>query len=301
MQQRGDAGKLVRALLRLLWRGAVRYWHWSLACRSWWGKVLALGGPPLVGLVLVTGVAGGSGSQSPRPPAHAVERATVTANAPKSASTSEAPRSWSSFSTPTSSGSTSGSPFEEVSIPSLPTEIPTPAPPAPTATPEPPKWSDGIPVTDESVRAALSQRNSLLYFPFGLEHPESIEISDGGDVRLSYAWDSEKLTDFVTYGAHAAYDAFRLLFANPRIGIVGVELRSHYLDRLGNVVVEPSTIIAMKRTTADQTNWDGLRVLVLKDNKRMFCSADAWFIHPLAYDALKDKGCLLQAQSTRYQ
>jgi hypothetical protein len=59
--------------------------------------------------------------------------------------------------------------------------------------------------------------------------------------------------------------------------------------------------ILLRRATADRADWDGLGVLVLKDTKRMYCAADTWFIHPLLYDLLQDKGCLRDVQRARVE
>jgi hypothetical protein len=154
-------------------------------------------------------------------------------------------------------------------------------------------------LTETSVRNALANDKNLIWLPFDLSKPESLDITQG-QVLLTYRWDyTSKPVDLVTNGGYASYNAVRVLFANPGVKTVAVKVRSQYADNLGNTVIEPSTTIVIRRTTADRVNWDGLGVLVLQDNKPMFCAADQWFIHPLLYDALKDKGCLAQSQGSR--
>lgn len=184
-------------------------------------------------------------------------------------------------------------------VPVEPTPIPRPLP-TNTPAPRPAPFLDG-PLTDATVKNALAGDKTQVWLPFDMSKPESLDVT-AGQVLLSYLWDyTSKPLDWMTSGGYAAYNASRVLFANPRVQTVAVKLRSHYADNLGNTIIEPSTTIVIRRPTADRIDWDGLGVLVLNDNKRIFCAADQWFIHPLLYDMVNEKGCLGQAQKTRVQ
>jgi hypothetical protein len=298
--------RVFKALLSRTCSVGRAYYHWAIGRTTWWGKTLAVGGPVLLLVALVSSVE----IEEPTSPT-TVQTQQVTASSSAAVqATSTSPSSIAPTSVPTvqaqieaatpspmptsSPESTSTSP-----TPAPPTATSRPVPPSPTPAPRAAAFAD-LDLTELSVKNVLTS-SKLIWLPFDLGRPESIEIA-GGQILLTYMWDySANQTDLVTNGGYAAYNASRTLFANRRVTTVAVKLRSHYADKLGNRIIEPSTTIVMRRSTADRADWDGLGVLVLKDNKRMFCAGDQWFIHPLIYDLLKDKGCLGSSQATRVQ
>src|SRR5439155_814075 len=43
------------------------YWRWCKSRKSWWAKILALGGPVLAALILISAVSGGSSNKKDQP------------------------------------------------------------------------------------------------------------------------------------------------------------------------------------------------------------------------------------------
>lgn len=222
-----------------------------------------------------------------------------------------------SVAVPAFSGVTSGTftPTQSTLL-ATPTEIATATPteppilPSATATPAP-RWSDGVALSELAVLEILpnatsrandlSDKGSWVYVPFLLTRPDSVTVgSDTGVIFLSYHYNiSSKESEVVTYGAGAAFNASRALFANPRVQTVTVEIRSDFVDQLGNTLAKRSSMITLKRSTANKIDWNGLRKMVLADNKHLYCAADGWYLHGIVYDELKDRGCLMNAQGKR--
>ena len=178
-----------------------------------------------------------------------------------------------------------------------PAQTATPSPtatPARTPTPAPTHlpWR-AAELNHLSVRSALENADDTIR-SVSLDEYHSLDITTDGTVVLTYRVESAlSETDLLTIGAHTAFSAFRALFVNPRVEGVGVTVETKWIDQLGNTKWDFATIATFERATADRADWSGLEDLVLGDNKRLFCAADAFAIHPAIYTRLGDKGCLL--------
>ena len=178
-----------------------------------------------------------------------------------------------------------------------PAQTATPSPTAtpartPTPAPTPLPWR-AAELNHLSVRSALENADDTIR-SVSLDEYHSLDITTDGTVVLTYRVESAlSETDLLTIGAHTAFSAFRALFVNPRVEGVGVTVETKWIDQLGNTKWDFATIATFERATADLADWSGLEGLVLGDNKRLFCAADAFAIHPAIYTRLGDKGCLL--------
>jgi micrococcal nuclease len=120
----------------------IRYWHWALARGTWWGKSIALGGPGLVALLLVAGIAGGGENEQ--------DAETQTTPALNLVATTEP--------------SSTAVPASPTAIPPTNTPIPATQPPAPTNTQTPPTQAAAsvtiISVTSPIARGSTATLNA---------------------------------------------------------------------------------------------------------------------------------------------
>ncbi len=176
-----------------------------------------------------------------------------------------------------------------------PTHTPEPTPtrtPTTAPTPTPIPWR-AAELDHPSVRSALGDADETSR-SVSLDEYHSLDITADGKIVPTYRVESAlSETDLLTIGGHTAFSAFRALFVNPRVEGVVVTVETKWIDQLGNTEWDFATIAAFERATADRADWSGLEDLVLVDNKRLFCAADAFAIHPAIYTRLGDKGCLL--------
>lgn len=292
---------------RYAWQLIRGYWRWAGARRTWKGRVLAFAVPLLLAPVLLfstTGSGRTDGSDGP-----------LSFQPVDSGSTSLGP----TFApAPPLGGQSTESPerVEEVQQPKIEvTPIATPAifvgdqasngsSPAVEKT-----WSQGKEVTEASVKAALPDTTSrandiagpFIFVPFKIPAPASLVVNkETGTVWLSYPFNIDaRESEIVTYGSRAAFNASRALFANPAVQLVTVELESDFVDRFGATASRRSSLITVDRHTADRIDWDGMRSLILRDNKSFYCASNLWYLHQIVYESLKDLGCLLNSQKTR--
>lgn len=170
--------------------------------------------------------------------------------------------------------------------------------PAPSAVPsqEPaPDWASGVPLTEESVRAALAAvKDGAIPTTEKLDAPTAISVAtDTGTISLSYKpealWNEQS---YVGRGADTAFSAMRYLFRNPSVQTVTVTMLADWTDQYGNTKESPSTAITINRATADKINWDGIEDQVMIEDKHLYCIADKPYIHPAITLKMDELGCL---------
>lgn len=170
--------------------------------------------------------------------------------------------------------------------------------PEPTEKPEDtaePAWSSGVPLTDASIRGALSDGDEMTR-SVNIGDPRSIEI-DGGWIIVTYKIeDALKETDMLSIGGQTAFSAHKALFENPLVQTVTVTALADWTDQFGATTEDVTTVSTLERATVDaRIQWDGLEDRVIIDNKNMFCVSDAYRIHLGIYSRLDDTGCLIAA------
>ena len=241
-----------RSIWGTLFAPVAAYWRWAGQRESTRGKVLAYGGPVAAVIVLII---------------------------------------ISSVASATGGGGDGDGDGEQVA--GQPTESP-----APTDTPKP-SWETG-PVTQATVREAVDDLDNL-----GLVRPDIdpdnvtflsvIPDVDGEGYIVAIEFEPGTVlgeTDFLTVAGESTLIAMAKLFANPDVDRVKVSAMAELIDAFGNKSTDFLTTATINRTTADQINWQGFADRQLRDNKHIFCFADAFIIRPLIYNELRDKGCL---------
>lgn len=176
--------------------------------------------------------------------------------------------------------------------PAPPTATPTPAPP--TATPVPPT---ATPVPTLEERIAKSYRDNRGFMIRASAEDMDVEIPTPGSVIINVRPSSFATEgDYLTVASHSALVASRAIWTTyPEVQTVTLNVMGQFTS---NTTGQRSTLVAVQstvsRATAAPFDYDGLKSVVLGDNKRFLCNSTRYTIHPSIYAALGDKGCLAQ-------
>lgn len=156
-----------------------------------------------------------------------------------------------------------------------------------------PKWSEGVPLTEESVRAALADPARELWCADDPGKPTSVLVfPDVGSVTVTYHaegfWDEDAL---VCEASHNAYAAARTLFANPLVQEVDVKTTAELTDAYGKSSTQQVLGSWIDRATvAEKVDWDGLGDRLEDNDELWFCIAHGT-VAPVAEAGFHEDSC----------
>lgn len=162
----------------------------------------------------------------------------------------------------------------------------------PTNTPKP--AATPTPELTVEQKFAKSYKDNKGFMVRAVGDPDVRWLPESGTLEFRKKADALSEGDALTITAHSALVANRAIWSTyPEVKLVQFTLIGEFINQTtGASTDEVSAAIMVDRETASKWDYDGLKSLVLNDNKRLFCNAPHHFIHIAIYRALKDTGCL---------
>lgn len=169
------------------------------------------------------------------------------------------------------------------------------AEPASTNTPKPTAepTNTPVPLTFEQ-QVAKSYKDNKGFMVRAVSGPTVRWISESGILELRKYENSNGAGDTLTVVAHSALVANKAIWTTyPEVKLLQFTLVEDFTNlNTGAKSQEVSAAIMIDRATAAKFDYNGLKNVILGDNKRFFCTAPHAFINFIVFREIKDKGCI---------
>jgi hypothetical protein len=164
--------------------------------------------------------------------------------------------------------------------------------PKPTNTPKP--AATPTPELTLEQKFARSYKDNKGFMVRAVGDPEVRWQPESGTLEFRKKAEALSEGDTLTITAHSALVANKAIWTTyPEVKLLQFTLVGEFSNQAtGASSSQVAAAIMVDRATAEKWDYDGLKGVVLADNKRLFCNAPHYFIHLAIYRALKDPGCL---------